>query len=155
MTRIRVALGVVAAVVAVTFAAGCGRGANEPPATEAGAPAASAPAAPQAGESQGLSITFNSDPAPPRTGENAFDVTVMNPAEQPVTDADVSVEFYMAAMPEMKMPEMRNSIPLTHDANGRYRGTGNVMMGGRWDVTVMVKRGGKEIGSKKFVVTAK
>jgi hypothetical protein len=28
------------------------------------------------------------------------------------------------------------------------------MMAGKWDVTVMVKRGGKEIGSKKFPVTA-
>jgi hypothetical protein len=35
-----------------------------------------------------------------------------------------------------------------------YIGTGQVMMAGKWDVTVMVKRAGKEIGSKKFPVTA-
>ena len=102
-----------------------------------------------------LDITFKSEPDPPKTGDNGFEVTVKGPDAKPITDADVSVVFYMAAMPSMNMPEMRNSIPLKHDAKGLYRGTGNVMMGGRWDVTVTVKRGGKEIGSKKFVVTAK
>jgi hypothetical protein len=32
---------------------------------------------------------------------------------------------------------------------------GQVMMAGTWDVTVMVMRGGQEIGSKKVTVTAK
>jgi hypothetical protein len=49
---------------------------------------------------------------------------------QSVTDADVSVELFMAAMPSMKMPEMRNTVPLKHEGGGRYRGTGNVMMTG-------------------------
>jgi hypothetical protein len=29
------------------------------------------------------------------------------------------------------------------------------MMAGKWDATVMVKRAGKELGSKKFPITAK
>jgi hypothetical protein len=62
--------------------------------------------------------------------------------------------FYMAAMPAMKMPEMRNTATLKHQKEGRYVGTGQVMMGGQWDVTVMVKRGGEDIGSKKFPVSA-
>jgi hypothetical protein len=58
-------------------------------------------------------------------------------------------------MPAMKMPEMRNTVPLKHEGGGRYRGTGNVMMAGNWDATVMVMRGGQEIGNKKLTVTAK
>ena len=102
-----------------------------------------------------LEITFTSDPKPPKTGENTFDVTIKGPDGKPMTDADVSLTFYMAAMPEMNMPEMRNSVALKHRAKGQYRGTGNVIMAGRWDVTVVVKKGDKEIGSRKFTVTAK
>lgn len=102
-----------------------------------------------------LDITFRSDPTPPVTGENKLEVTVQDAAGKPVADADVLVMFRMPAMPQMNMPEMKNSVPLKHQAAGVYRGTGNVMMAGGWEVTVSVKRGGKEIGSKKFNVTAK
>ncbi|MCR4340631.1 MAG: FixH family protein [Gemmatimonadaceae bacterium] len=102
-----------------------------------------------------LEITFTSDPNPPKTGENTFDVSIKGSDGNPMTDADVSLTFYMAAMPEMNMPEMRNRVALKHRAKGQYRGTGNVMMAGRWDVTVVVKKGDKEIGSQKFTVTAK
>jgi nitrogen fixation protein FixH len=102
-----------------------------------------------------LDITFRSDPTPPVTGENKLEVTVKDAAGKPVADADVSVAFRMPAMPQMNMPEMKNSVPLKHQTAGVYRGAGNVMMAGGWEVTVVVKRGGKEIGSKKFNVTAK
>ena len=39
--------------------------------------------------------------------------------------------------------------------DGTYSGVGQVMMAGKWDVTVVVKRNGREIASKKFPVTAK
>ena len=93
-------------------------------------------------------------PTAAKTGDNAFEVMVKDAAGKPVTDADVSVMFYMAAMPAMKMPEMKNTVTLKHQKDGTYTGTGQVMMAGKWDATVMVKRGGKEIGSKKFPVTA-
>jgi hypothetical protein len=91
---------------------------------------------------------------PVKMGENTFDVMVMQ-GGQPVTDADVSLQFFMAAMPQMKMSEMKNSVSLKHEGNGRYRGTGNVMMAGDWETTVMVMRGGQELGSRKLTVTAK
>jgi nitrogen fixation protein FixH len=74
---------------------------------------------------------------------------------KPVTDAMVSVELFMAAMPAMNMPEMRNKVDLTDAGNGMYRGKGQVMMAGSWDVTVMAMRGGQELGSQKVTVTAK
>ena len=113
-------------------------------------------ALPQAAASQKptLDIMLTSKPNPPKTGENAFEVMVKGPDGKPITDAEVTATFFMAAMPAMKMPEMKNTVPLKHQKEGRYVGTGQVMMAGKWDVTVMVKRAGKEIGSKKFPVTA-
>jgi uncharacterized GH25 family protein len=111
-------------------------------------------AAPQSTTTQNLDITFKSEPDPPKMGENTFEAMVMANG-QPVSDADVAVEFFMAAMPSMNMAEMRNSVPLKHEGEGRYRGAGNVMMAGAWDATVTVKRGGQDLGSKKFSVTAK
>jgi Cu(I)/Ag(I) efflux system membrane fusion protein/cobalt-zinc-cadmium efflux system membrane fusion protein len=127
------------------LAAGCGGGTEQ----NSGSPAPAGVSTP----GQSVDVTLTSEPSPPRTGENTFEVMVMS-GGQPVTDADVSVEFFMAAMPAMKMPEMRNSVVLKHEGGGRYRGTGNVMMAGNWDATVSVKRGGQEIGSQKVPITA-
>jgi hypothetical protein len=109
----------------------------------------------QGGAKPTLDITLTSKPSPPKTGDNAFEVVVKDLSGKPVTDADVSVQLYMAAMPAMKMPEMRNAVALKHAKDGVYTGTGKVMMAGGWDATVSVKRAGKEIGSKKFPITAK
>ncbi|MBI2185693.1 MAG: FixH family protein [Acidobacteria bacterium] len=149
MRRLMVMLGLVAVG---GFAAACGG--NQQPAGET-APAAQAPAAPAAGAAQDLKITFTSNPAPPKTGENRFEVMVMDHNGQPVTDATVSAEFYMAAMPQMNMPEMRNRVDLAHEGSGRYTGTGMVMMAGSWDVTVTVSRGGQTLDSEKIAVAAK
>jgi hypothetical protein len=103
---------------------------------------------------KGLDIMLTSKPSPPKTGENTFEVMVKDAAGKPITDAEVTAQFYMAAMPAMKMPEMKNTVTLKHQKAGTYVGTGQVMMAGKWDVTVLVKHGGKELGSKKFPVTA-
>lgn len=102
-----------------------------------------------------VDIMLMSKPNPPKTGENTFEVMVKDAAGKPITDAEVMAMFYMPPMPAMKMPEMKNSITLKHQKNGTYTGTGQVMMAGKWDVTVSIKRAGKEIGSKKFPLTAK
>jgi len=132
----------------VLAAAGC----SQQPANQA--PAGETAAAPAQGGSQALDITFKTDPDPAKTGENTFEAMVMQEGK-PVTDATVSTEFFMAAMPSMKMPEMRTKADLVHAGNGMYQGKGQVMMAGNWDVTVMVMRGGQEIGKGMFTVTAK
>ncbi len=99
-------------------------------------------------------MTFKTDPDPATTGDNTFEVMVMQDGK-PVTDATVSAEFFMAAMPAMKMPEMRMKTDLPSAGDGVYRGKGQVMMAGDWDVTVMAMRNGQELASKKVTVTAK
>ena len=114
--------------------------------TAEGAPPARGPA---------LDIVFRSQPDPPRTGESLFEVTVKDPSGQPVTDADVAVQLFMPAMPTMNMPAMRNETKLPHAGAGVYRGPGQVMMAGRWDATVIVSRGGQQMGRKQFAVVAR
>ena len=148
MTRTNVAIGA-AVIAAVAISVGCGDG-NEQPAGES-APAAASPA----GAAQARTdITLRTNPDPVTTGENTFEVMVMQDGK-PVTDGTVSTEFYMAAMPSMNMPEMRTKTDLTHVGSGTYRGKGQVTMAGNWDVTVMVMRGGQQIGNKKVTLTAK
>jgi Cu(I)/Ag(I) efflux system membrane fusion protein/cobalt-zinc-cadmium efflux system membrane fusion protein len=104
---------------------------------------------------QGLEIAFKPQPDPPRTGDTTLEVTVRDAAGMPVTDAEVSVTFFMAAMPAMNMPAMRNAAALQHVGGGVYRGTGQVMMAGRWDVTVTVMRGGQRLGSRELSMVAR
>ena len=102
-----------------------------------------------------LDITFRSSPDPPRSGANTFEVSVADVAGQPVTDADVSVVFYMAPMPTMNMPAMQTAAPLAHQGGGLYQGIGEVTMAGRWDVTVQVSRAGARLDSQVFTVVAR
>jgi YtkA-like protein len=139
-------------VVLAAVAAACGGGQPSSSSEPATTPEAAAPA--PAATSQNVDITLTSEPDPPKMGENTFEVMVMA-GGQPVTDADVAVELFMPAMPEMKMAEMRSRVPLKNEGNGQYRGTGNVMMAGKWDATVSVTRAGQEVGNRKFPVTAK
>jgi len=104
---------------------------------------------------QDVDITLTSQPAQPIVGDNTFEASVRDADGKPITDAEVAAVFYMAAIPAMKLPEMKNTVTLEHQQEGRYVGTGHVRMAGQWDVTVIVKRGGKEVASKKFPVSAR
>jgi len=142
MKRFSVALGV--AVLGGVLAAACGGG-------EQDAGTSNMPMQTPAGN---VEVTLTTQPDPPVTGETTFEAMVMM-GGQPVTDADVSVELFMAAMPSMNMAEMRNNVALTHEGGGRYRGAGTVMMAGSWDATVSVRRGGQEVGAHKVPIVAK
>jgi predicted metal-binding membrane protein len=92
-------------------------------------------------------------PMQPKAGDNQFEVMVKGADGKPLADADVSVLFVMPATPAMG--EMRNEVKLKSAGAGKYTGMGNVLMAGKWNVTVSVKQKGKEIGQKKVALTAK
>ncbi|HKW00008.1 MAG TPA: FixH family protein [Vicinamibacterales bacterium] len=100
-------------------------------------------------------ITLRTIPDPPRTGETQFEVTVADSKGVPLADAEVTVQLFMPAMPTMNMPAMRNELKLPSAGNGVYRGTGQVMMAGRWEATVIVTRGGQRVGSLQTPVVAR
>jgi hypothetical protein len=88
-----------------------------------------------------------------KAGANQFEVMVKGEDGKPLVDADVSVVFVMPATPQMA--EMKNEVKLKATRPGTYTGSGNVMMAGKWNVTLSVKKNGKEVGQKTLALTAK
>ena len=101
-----------------------------------------------------MMISFRTLGAPSK-GDNKVEAIVRRTDGTPITDAAVSVTFRMPPMPSMNMPEMHSTAPLTHAADGRYVGTGELEMAGTWNVTVAVSRDGAQTGSARFTVIAK
>jgi membrane fusion protein, copper/silver efflux system len=102
-----------------------------------------------------LDISFRTRPDPPRTGDNQLEVIVKDASGKPVDGADVSVQFYMQAMPTMGMPAMKSETKLAPAGGGMYRGPGQVLMAGQWQATVIVTRGGQRLGSRQMAMVAK
>jgi Cu(I)/Ag(I) efflux system membrane fusion protein/cobalt-zinc-cadmium efflux system membrane fusion protein len=119
-----------------------------PPPPGAGAAAAMNPPAGQ------ITIDYSSTPSPPKAGNNTFRVKLTGSDGKPVTGAQVTVTFFMAAMPAMGMAAMRTVAALNDKGSGIYEGPGQVQTGGSWQVTVVAARNGQTIAQKQFDVDA-
>jgi Cu(I)/Ag(I) efflux system membrane fusion protein len=97
-----------------------------------------------------VEIAFRTDPDPPAAADSRFEVTARDADGKAIDDAEVAMELFMPAMPSMNMPAMRSSVALAPSGEGLYHGRGSVAMAGRWDATVIVKRGGLELGREQF-----
>ncbi|HTF65907.1 MAG TPA: FixH family protein, partial [Edaphobacter sp.] len=118
-----------------------------PPGAGRNAPPANAPAAQ-------INIDFTTDPNPPQKGSNVFRVKLSNADGSPMTGAEVSAAFYMAAMPAMGMAAMNATTKLNDKGNGLYEGAGVLGSGGTWQVTISVKKNGQVIATKQLRVNA-
>ena len=136
---------VAALLMAAAFSVACNRGNDERAASSGGAGVED--------RIEGLNIRLDA-PVEAQAGANTFEVTVMQDG-QPVPDADVTVELFMAAMPSMNMPEMRSRVSLVRAGDGKYRGTGVVNVAGAWDATVMVMRGDEHLGDRTVTIVAR
>ena len=114
-----------------------------------GAGAAAAMNAPQA-----ATLDYASDPATPRAGSNTFRVKLTGADGAAIAGAQVTVTFFMPAMPAMGMAAMRNVVTLSDKGGGLYEGAGEVQMGGTWQVTVLATKAGQTVAQKQFSVTA-
>jgi Cu(I)/Ag(I) efflux system membrane fusion protein/cobalt-zinc-cadmium efflux system membrane fusion protein len=115
---------------------------------------AQAPAASSAARDR-LDIALRTQPDPPKMGDSQFEVTVKDASGDPIDGAEVSIQFFMAAMPTMNMPAMRNEVKLNPAGSGMYRGRGEIMMAGRWDATVTVTKNGQRVGVKQLTLVAR
>ena len=96
---------------------------------------------------------FSSEPNPPHKGSNIFRVRLTDSNGAPLSGAEVSVTFFMAAMPQMGMAAMRTPVALADKGNGLYEGSGQLQSGGTWQVTILAKKNGQTIVSKQLAVT--
>jgi Cu(I)/Ag(I) efflux system membrane fusion protein/cobalt-zinc-cadmium efflux system membrane fusion protein len=118
-----------------------------------------APPPPGAGEASAMNgpqanVDLSSDPNPPRKGSNVFRVKLTDASGSAISGADVTVTFFMPAMPAMGMAAMRMSAILADKGNGLYEGPGQLESGGTWQVTIVAKNNGQTIASKQLNVNA-
>jgi Cu(I)/Ag(I) efflux system membrane fusion protein/cobalt-zinc-cadmium efflux system membrane fusion protein len=99
-------------------------------------------------------IDFATDPSPPHKGNNTFRVRLTDAAGTPVTGAQVTVTFYMTAMPAMGMAAMNTNVTLTEKGNGLYEGQGALASGGTWQVTITAQHSGKTLATKQLHINA-
>jgi RND family efflux transporter MFP subunit len=114
-----------------------------------GAGAVAAMNAPQA-----ATLDYTSDPSTPSAGSNTFRVKLTGADGMAIAGGQVTVTFFMPAMPAMGMAAMRNVVTLNDKGGGLYEGAGEVQMGGTWQVTVLATKAGQTIAQKQFSVTA-
>jgi Cu(I)/Ag(I) efflux system membrane fusion protein/cobalt-zinc-cadmium efflux system membrane fusion protein len=95
---------------------------------------------------QQTTLDFSTEPSPPRRGNNTLRVRL--------TGAEVSVVFFMPAMPTMGMAAMRVESRLGESGNGNYQGTGALESGGTWQLTITARRAGQVIANRQMSVIA-
>lgn len=120
-----------------------------PPAPGSGTAATAAPG----GASQ-AKIELTTVPSPPTKGGNLFRVKLTTPEGKPLDGAQVTVTFYMPAMPAMGMAAMRTVVSCSGNGNGLYEGTGTLGSGGTWQVNVTAQQNGKTVAAKTLTMSA-
>ena len=100
-----------------------------------------------------VSIDYSSTPSPPHVGGNVFRAKLTGADGAPVTGAQVTVTYFMAAMPAMGMAAMRTVATLNEKGGGVYEGAGQVQMGGTWQVTVLATKNGQTLAQKQLDVS--
>ena len=119
-----------------------------PPGVDANAAEGADAAAPQA------SIEFTSDPNPLVRGHNKVIVTLRDSKGAPISGAQVTVSFYMAAMPAMGMAAMRAQGTADDQGNGTYAANIELPSGGTWSLTIVASKDGHPIATKQLDVSA-
>ena len=101
-----------------------------------------------------VTLEYSSNPSTPRAGSNAFRVKLTGAGGAAIAGAQVTVTFFMPAMPAMGMAAMRSVATLSDKGGGLYEGSGDLQMGGTWQVTVLATKTGQTITQKQFSVVA-
>jgi RND family efflux transporter MFP subunit len=99
-------------------------------------------------------VELTTEPDPPQKGALTVRVKLTDANGASISGADVTVTFFMPAMPAMGMAAMRTQINLVEEGSGTYEGSGRLDSGGTWQVTILARKNGQTVGSKQLSVTA-
>ena len=102
---------------------------------------------------QKVQIDFSSTPNPPQRGANTLRIKLTGSDGKPESSAQVTVAFFMPAMPAMGMAAMHATAMLTDSGNGIYVAPLKLDSGGTWQVTITASRAGKIIATKQLSVS--
>ena len=96
---------------------------------------------------------MTTDPSPPRKGENTLRLKLTGSDGAGVAGAQVTVTFFMPAMPAMGMAAMKTIVSAADKGGGMYEGTATLGSGGTWQVTITATRHGQTIATRQLSVT--
>jgi Cu(I)/Ag(I) efflux system membrane fusion protein/cobalt-zinc-cadmium efflux system membrane fusion protein len=96
------------------------------------------------------SIYFTCDPNPMVRGHNKVIVTVRDSKGSPITGVQVTVSFYMAAMPAMGMAALHAQGTAVDQGNGSYSANIELPGGGTWSLTITASKQGHPIATKQM-----
>jgi len=99
-------------------------------------------------------VELTTDPTPPHKGNNIVRMKLTGQDGKPITGANVTVTFFMAAMPAMGMAAMKTAVDLSDKGNGIYEGKSELGSGGTWQVSIVARQNGAVIASKQLSVNA-
>jgi Cu(I)/Ag(I) efflux system membrane fusion protein/cobalt-zinc-cadmium efflux system membrane fusion protein len=116
-------------------------------------PGAGAAAAMNAPPTQ-ANAEFATIPSPPHKGDNTLRVKLADNSGAPIAGAQVTVTFYMPAMPAMGMAAMRTVSNLSEKGGGMYEGSGKLDSGGTWQVTIVAQKNEQTLASRQLTVNA-
>ena len=103
---------------------------------------------------QQANADLTTDPDPPHKGNNTFRVKLTAADGKPISGAQATVTFFMAAMPAMGMAEMKTAVNLDDKGNGMYEGRGDLGSGGTWQVTIVARQGTQVLVNRQMTVSA-
>ena len=91
---------------------------------------------------EGLTFEIAINRNPPVLGKNDIRVEIRDPQGQPVSGAEVTVNYYMPPMP--RMPPMNYTVTAAPDG-AAYRAVMDLIMSGPWNIIVRANPGGKSV----------
>ena len=107
-----------------------------------------------AGGKSAATVEVLTIPSPPTRGKNRVRVILKDTERHGIDGANVSITFFMAAMPAMEMSAMRETTTLTEQGGGVYEGDLSLESGGTWQVTAVATKQGQTVASKQFNLSA-
>lgn len=99
-------------------------------------------------------IEISSDPDPPHKGTNRLRLELAGSNGAPLSGAQVTATFFMAAMPAMGMAAMRVPVTLADQGNGRYEALTQLEHGGTWQVTIVAMKDNQTVARRQISLNA-
>lgn len=89
-------------------------------------------------------VTASFDKMPPAIGDNYLFIKIEDQAKNQITDAKVSIKYYMTAQRQSTQMPYMESMTDAEASDSGYRAKLNFTMRGPWYVVVKIIRGGQD-----------